>query len=489
MRNTLQKYTMLFLLFAAACKKPANNHPGPNPDPDKPATIELTSFLPVKGMAQTEVKIKGKNFHTTKAMNEVRFGGTLTQVLEASATELTVTVPANAVTGKITVKVGDKTATSATGFTVEADVLSIIDFTPKEGPFGTVVTITGRLFGDDITVKLNGVTAKLKERNATFIKFEIPANTTLTAHKIQVTSGTEVVETATNFTVTSPAGAYGEWVSLNKGLVLPNVFPAGVSFVHKNKIYWGFAKANFLGETMYGIYDPAEHDKGWQLHNPPAEMVPADLIYATAIVQQNRVFFGTGFTKANTSDWWEYKPETNTATRLTDYPEKAASALSFVLNGQIYVGFGGISKQLYTFNPAGTGTWQPAVTGTFRELTHGTVFVLGNDAYMGSVLGQLSGFRNALFKFTAPDQLTQVASTPEGAVAASASFVIGNKGYLVSQRTVFEYTPDATGGSIRVVVHADNSPVIARVAEIMVNGVKEVYGWEGSGELYKFRFK
>lgn len=474
------------LIFFAACKKPARINPGPN-EPVKP---ELTSFLPVKGMSQTEVKIKGKNFHTTKAMNEVRFGGTLTQVVEATSSELTVTVPVGAATGKITVKVGAFTTSSATDFTIEPETLSIIDFTPKQGPFGTTVTITGREFGDDITVKLNGITAQLKQRSATSIVFTIPANTSLTTHKIQVTSDGNMVETATNFTVTAP-GAYAEWADLNKEFIPAAVFPFGVSFVHKNKIYWGFS---FLtaGEPQsdYVVYDPADHNKGWVLQNhPPADMVPAKLIHANAVVHQDRVFFGTGFLQDMTNDWWEFIPETNTAKRLTNFPEPTANGISFVLNGNIYAGFGGMSKQLYKFNPAGNGAWQPAVTGTFREMNNSTAAVVGNDVYIGGAITAVGGARNALFKFTAPDQLVRVNDLPDELAPSVISFVKDNKVYFVAQRNVWEYTPDAAGGTYRAVIAATTGPVITHVAEVMVNGVKEIYGWTGSGRLHKFRFK
>lgn len=486
MRNFMPLVLLCTLIFFAACKKPATPKPGPH----QPVVPELTSFLPLKGMSRTEVKIKGKNFNAVKAVNEVRFGGTLTQVVEATSTELTVTVPAGAATGKITVKVGNHTATSATDFTVEPETLSIIDFTPKQGPFGTQVTITGREFGDDITVKINGITAGLKQRSATSIVFTIPANTSLTAHKIQVISDGNTIETTENFTVTAP-GAYAEWVDLQKDFIPAAVFPFGVSFVHKNKIYWGFS---FLtaGEKQadYVVYDPADHAKGWVLQDhPPADMAPADLIHATAVVHQDRVFFGTGFLKDVTNDWWEFKPETNTATRLNNFPEQTANGVSFVLNGNIYAGFGGGSKQLYKFNPAGNGTWQPAVTGNFREMNGAAVTVLGNDAYIGGAIMIVGGARNALFKFTAPDQLVRVNDLPDELAPSVISFGMNNKVYFIAQRNVWEYTPDAAGGTYRAVIGTTTGPVITQVAEVMVNGVKEIYGWTGSGRLHKFRFK
>jgi hypothetical protein len=67
--------------------------------------------------------------------------------------------------------------------------------------------------------------------------------------------------------------------------------------------------------------------------------------------------------------------------------------------------------------------------------------------------------------------------------------VKNNKVYFISQRNVWEYTPDATGGTYRAVIGTTTGPVITNVAEVMVNGAKEIYGWTSSGRLHKFRFK
>lgn len=88
---------------------------GPDPVAQSP---EITSFSPASGPVGTTVEISGKNFSATKADNAVKFNGQAAAIQTATATKLTVTVPNGATTGNITVKVGDKTATSSSAFDV-----------------------------------------------------------------------------------------------------------------------------------------------------------------------------------------------------------------------------------------------------------------------------------------------------------------------------------------------------------------------------------
>ncbi|WP_181899422.1 IPT/TIG domain-containing protein [Flagellimonas nanhaiensis] len=113
----MKKYLSYFFmclglgLMVLACSK----------DDDKPSesnspTIE--SFSPELGVENTLVTITGTNFATTTSGNLVKFNGVTAVVTSASATQIITSVPNGATTGKITVKVGDNTATSTKDFTV-----------------------------------------------------------------------------------------------------------------------------------------------------------------------------------------------------------------------------------------------------------------------------------------------------------------------------------------------------------------------------------
>ncbi|WP_299463175.1 IPT/TIG domain-containing protein [uncultured Microscilla sp.] len=80
--------------------------------------LTIANVSPQRGEVGTEVIINGTNFSATAADNVVKFNGTIATVTTATVNNLTVTVPTGATTGKITVEVNAKTATSANDFTV-----------------------------------------------------------------------------------------------------------------------------------------------------------------------------------------------------------------------------------------------------------------------------------------------------------------------------------------------------------------------------------
>jgi hypothetical protein len=471
-----------------------NPDPGTNPGKNAP---EITSFSLGNGMPATDVVIKGKNFGAMISQNEVRFkGATLAAVIKAaSPTEITASVPTDAITGKLIVKTNNGSDTTDTEFVVDPEVARITDFSPKQGMFGTQVTITGRMFSNDITVKINGIEAQKVTWSGTQIVFKIPFNTTLTSHKITVTSGSDNLETAENFTVTQ-LGPYATWQKKNITFVPENlsVFSQGLSFVYKNKIYWGFTALSISENVAdYVVFDPAQPGKGWELQNhPPADMAPAKLQGAVAVVHNNRVFMGTGIAPTASNKWFEFFPETNTAAPLTNFPEAVMSAVSFVLNNQVYVGFGGTNKKLYKFNPAGNnnqGSWDLAATAPFSELNSGNAFVLGNEVFLARVLPSVLQSRNATYRFTESGQFTQMTDMFDDVqTLKSPVFTIGDKGYLVIQKNVWEYKADGSGGAWRPVINRTDSPTIIHTAVVTVNGAQVIYGWTSSGSLYEFKF-
>ncbi|MBL7862723.1 MAG: gliding motility-associated C-terminal domain-containing protein [Cyclobacteriaceae bacterium] len=105
----------------------------------------ISTFNPSSGLVGSTVVITGTNFSTVPANNTVRFNGTPATVTLASATSLTVTVPAGATTGLISVVVGGLTANSGTSFTVSSPNITAAEyfFNTDPGPGnGTAISIT-----------------------------------------------------------------------------------------------------------------------------------------------------------------------------------------------------------------------------------------------------------------------------------------------------------------------------------------------------------
>ncbi|WP_276480932.1 IPT/TIG domain-containing protein [Paraflavitalea pollutisoli] len=474
--------------------------PNPDPGPDRPGgskAPEITSFSPAKIMPGGEVIIQGKNFKESIIDNSVIFNGNIFSgpMIAATTTQLTVRVPLDATTGKLIVQSGSLKDTTSTDLVIDPDMISLAGFTPATGPIGTSVTITGINFGLNTRVKINGVECPISNRTNTSLTISIPLNTSLSKHKFEVINGPYNLQTPEEFTVSS-TGATARWDDKQIELV-PNgasVFHDGLSFVHGNKLYWGFTRLVPSEQTsLYAVYDPAQPAKGWQLTDKFSQtMAPAGLSMATAIVHNDRVYLGTGF-KGNqgTPHWWEFNPADGSARQLTDFPHPAPNTISFVLNNRIYVGFGSGNKNLYEFDPAGNnnlGSWTLKATHNLQELNSGNAFVLGNEVIIGRALPELNKPRLAMLKYTEGGQLTRIPDMPQDIPSGStASFTIGNKGYFVINKNVWEYTPDAAGGSWRVVAGGDQQPAIKGVGTLTINGVRTIYGWTGAGHLYEFK--
>lgn len=114
---------------------------------------QIASFTPASARVSDTVTIYGENFDGRGPdKNTVSFarqgGGTVNAtVSSASRTQLTVVVPTDAATGRITVTTADGTATSATDFQLEAiPPPAITDFAPRRGQVGTAVKLIGTSF-------------------------------------------------------------------------------------------------------------------------------------------------------------------------------------------------------------------------------------------------------------------------------------------------------------------------------------------------------
>lgn len=115
----------------------------------------IVSFSPSSGPIGTSVTITGVNFNGTPGNNIVFFGAVKATVTTASASSLTVTVPASASYEPITITTGGLTASSAKPFNVTisgaTNVLAASSFAPKNeysSGKGTSCVATGDFDGD-----------------------------------------------------------------------------------------------------------------------------------------------------------------------------------------------------------------------------------------------------------------------------------------------------------------------------------------------------
>jgi gliding motility-associated-like protein len=168
----------------------------------------IASFTPISGPVGTTVTIEGTNFCATPADNIVLFGTVQAAVLSATATQLTVIVPAGATTQPIYVTANGLTANSGTSFTVTAppsDPPVITTFNPASGPVGTTVTISGSNFSTNISnniVRFGTVQAAVISATATQLTVIVP--TGATTQPIYVTVNGLTAYTSVSYIVNSP---------------------------------------------------------------------------------------------------------------------------------------------------------------------------------------------------------------------------------------------------------------------------------------------
>jgi pectate lyase len=177
---------------------------------DEEVQLALTGFSPEAGRVGTPVTIRGSGFSSVARDNTVEFNGTEATVTAASKTSLTVTVPAGATSGPITVAVGGEQASSESEFTVEAALTgpAIDSFSPTSGPVGTPVTITGADFSTTAkgnTIKFNGATATVTAASSTSLTATVPAGAT--TGRLTVTVGVKTATSTSDFTVVAASAS------------------------------------------------------------------------------------------------------------------------------------------------------------------------------------------------------------------------------------------------------------------------------------------
>ena len=159
----------------------------------------VTGFSPTFGAPGTTVTINGTGFTSA---TQVKFGNSSPASFDiVNSTRISAVVPADAVTGSISVTAG-ATAPSGTPFTVPARVDS---FTPLLGLAGTQVTLNGANFvAGQTTVRFGGVAAStVTVTAANQLVAHVPAGAVTGPIAVSTSIGTNT--TKTNFVISGTA--------------------------------------------------------------------------------------------------------------------------------------------------------------------------------------------------------------------------------------------------------------------------------------------
>ncbi|MBN4054827.1 IPT/TIG domain-containing protein, partial [Nitrospira defluvii] len=155
----------------------------------------ITGFSPTQGPPGTVVVITGEHFdETDPTRNSVFFfNNVAATVTAASAISLSVTVPAGAATGPITVATSSGSATSTQNFIVGSPGPTLTSITPTTGKVGTPVTVIGSNFdpvASDNQVAFNGKGAIISSATITQITTTVPQGATTGPVTVTTPTGT-----------------------------------------------------------------------------------------------------------------------------------------------------------------------------------------------------------------------------------------------------------------------------------------------------------
>lgn len=202
-----------------------------------PAPV-ITSFTPAAGTAGTEITISGNNFDS---VTQVTFGEQLASSFKiVSGTTIKAVVHLGA-SGAVVLKAFGATF-SAQGFTHIPTASPIItSYTPKAGPVGTPVTITGNHFSPNIagnTVFFGAVKANITQATENSLTVLVPTGATW--QPMTVASNYRTGMAAQPFIVTNP-GASG---------ITPALFNDRKDFSGANPLWNGMVHADFDGDGL-----------------------------------------------------------------------------------------------------------------------------------------------------------------------------------------------------------------------------------------------
>ena len=373
----------------------------------------ITSFTPSQGVVGTWVTINGNNFSTSLTGNLVKFNDLMAVVSTATIDKLMVVVPEEAVTGRITIQVGDQMVKSASDFTILSNVWT------KKAEFWS-------------SHRVEAVSFTIGDKGYITTGF----------------SGSDVLKDLWEYdpaTDTWTRKADFDGASRRKAV--------GFSINGKGYIGTGLSHdVNNLFLKDFWEYDPATDQ--W---TQKAALPGAARYDALGFSADGKGYIGTGFNGSYLTDFWEYDPVLDKWTAIAAFEgEGRWGALGFSLNGKGYIGTGkdqngNYLNDFWEYDPS-TGKWTEKATfkGSGRDGAAG--FSIGTKGYislgyMGTVIDNAA---KDLWEYDpATDTWTEKATFEGESRFDAAGFSIGKKGYIGmgGRRDQFysdfwEYTPE-----------------------------------------------
>ena len=170
-------FVLLFIAVSVLVQLTGCGSSGSSKNPAATSTVpQVLNISPTTGSPGTIVTIQGTNFGILQGTSTVTYAGVTLTATSWSNTQITVTIPSNAVTnGVFIVNVGGQISNTSAAFTITEPQLTGVS--PSSGLPGTQVTLTGRGFGTSqgkSYVAFNGQVAQITTWNDSYIVCIVP---------------------------------------------------------------------------------------------------------------------------------------------------------------------------------------------------------------------------------------------------------------------------------------------------------------------------
>lgn len=410
----------------------------------------FTSFDPVSGYAPldtgvgTTVTISGANFNTNLSSDEIRFNGVTATVTGATSSEVKVTVPAGATTGKISVTINGTTISSDQDFVITNP--TITSFTPTSAGVGAWITITGTGFDTNLTnnkVYVGTRFATVVSATATSLVAQVPIGAT--SGKVTVVVNRAVGRSVNDFTLVQ------SWVQ-KADYPGPGTSEIGFSFVINGKAYVGASGEDNTSARNKSFY---EYDPSTNTWTQKKTFPGQGRVNAIGFSIGSKGYMGTGYigitSNNDLNDFWQYDPSTDNWTQLNNFPGSARSgAVAFAIGskGYLVAGYSNLLntslKDTWQYDPS-NDMWTKLVDFPGATRYKGYAAAIGSSGFIGGGVNSPavnSAEYKDFWEFTPSSGWTQKTDAPDAINGeGQTAFTINNKAYIGSY-FFFEYDPD-----------------------------------------------
>lgn len=132
-------------------------------------------------------------------------------------------------------------------------------------------------------------------------------------------------------------------ITVHESAPMPSARACATCFVVNGQAYI-FGGRDSVSHYCNDLWRYTQATDSWE-HLGATPLTPR--VNATSCIADGKVYIGLGFNggyyknESYLRDWWEYQPQTDTWTRLADYPNSYTDdATSFTGDGELYVGYG-----------------------------------------------------------------------------------------------------------------------------------------------------